>query len=139
MDDLDYLVSRVDPWISKYHRFGADVLTPIETLGVGVWMLQTEVNNGGFGQYYCNSGGDLALPTVHALRSIGATRAAGVLEAANAEFPDATPPSERSKRQEVLDQLAQRRGFKAHDSRFHDFCDDLLSLLATYLRRHQPG
>jgi hypothetical protein len=134
VNDFDYLVSRVDPWISKYHRFGADVLTPLETVGVGVWMLEAEVNNGGFGQYYCNAGGDLALTTVSALKSIGAARAAGVLEAANAEFPDASPPNERSKRQEMLD----RCGFKVHDRRFQDYRDDLLSLLANYLRQHQP-
>ena len=135
MDDFDYLITRVDPWLSKYHRFGADVLTPIETVGVGVGRLEAEVTNGGFGQYYCNSGGDLALTTVGALKSIGAARAARVLEAANAEFPDASPPNERSKRQEVLD----RCRFKAHDTRFHDYRDDLLSLLANYLRQHQPG
>jgi hypothetical protein len=117
-------------------RFGVEALSPIETVGVGIWTLEAEVNNGGFDRYYLNSAGDLALATVTALKSIGAARAARILEAANAAFPDSLPPGDRVKRQDALDEHVDRSHFEALDAEFYTYPDDLLSLLASYLRRH---
>lgn len=136
MNDCDYVIERTTPWVNKFTRFGVESLSPIEAVGVGIWTLEEEVNNGGFDQYYFNSAGDLALSTVTALKSIGAVRAARILEAANAAFPDASPPGDRFKRQDALDEHVDRSHFEPLDAEFYTYPDNLLSLLASYLRNH---
>ena len=49
---------------------------------IGTWELAAEVYNGGFTQYFHNSSGAHAKPMVEILRSIGADRAAAILESA---------------------------------------------------------
>lgn len=139
MNDCDYVIQQTTPWVDKFTRFGVEALSPIEAVGVGIWTLEAEVNNGGFDRYYFNSAGDLALSTVTALKSIGAARAARILEAANAAFPDALPPGDRVKRQDALDEYVDRSHFEPLDAEFYTYPDDLLSLLASYLRRHSAS
>jgi hypothetical protein len=136
MDDLDYVLDRIDPWISKFIDVGPAALSPIEVIGVGVWMLEAEVNNGGFDQYYFNSAGALATPTISALQTIGAKETASLLAAANAEFPDAQPPVDRAQRQKALDKVRESARFEALEREFYRDEEHLISLLATYLRRH---
>lgn len=136
MTDLDYVLGRIDPWIDKYISEGPLALTPLEAVGVGVWMLETEVNNGGFDQYYFNSAGDLAIQTVEALKAIGALNTAFLLAAANAEFPGAVPPVDRTERQEVLDQVRESARFAALEKEFYRDEERLLSRLANYLKSH---
>lgn len=136
MSDLDYVLGRIDPWIDKYISAGPFALTPIEAVGVGVWMLEAEVNNGGFDQYYFNSAGDLAIQTVEALKAIGALNTASLLAAANAEFPGAMPPVDRTERQEVLDQVRESAEFSALEEEFNRDEEKRLFRLANYLKLH---
>lgn len=48
-----------------------------------IWCLESEVNNGGFNQYYSNSSGQFSKLTPEALRLIGATKFANLIEKAN--------------------------------------------------------
>jgi hypothetical protein len=136
MDDLDYVLERIDPWITKYISFGPQALTPLEAVGVGVWMLDAEVNNGGFDQYYFNSAGDLAIQTVAALKSIGAVKTAVLLACANEEFPEATPPTDRAERQRVLDEIREVARFAALEREFYRDEENRISLLAGHLKLH---
>lgn len=134
MSDFDYVMSVLDPWIDKYIECGPAALSQIERVGVGIWMLEAEVNNGGFDQYYFNSAGDLAVPTVQALIEIGATNTASLLAAANSEFPDGLPPVDRNMRQRVLDQIRDRARFGALEQEFYRYSEDLIALPANFLR-----
>src|SRR5262245_21082353 len=78
MEDIDYVHHVIDPWLEKYRKQGADALTPLEALAVGVWLLEAEVNSGGFNHYYFYSRGALAEQTVEALDAIGASETAGI-------------------------------------------------------------
>ncbi|QYF95239.1 DMP19 family protein [Massilia sp. PAMC28688] len=135
MDDFEYVLTIIDPWINKYYEHGAAALLPDELVGVGVWLLEAEVNNGGFGQYYFNSAGELAIQTVPALRAIGAERTARLLEEANSEFPKAMPPVDRTMRQEKLDEISECTRFYVLEKEFYEAPEDLTALLAVYLRR----
>nr|WP_315494720.1 DMP19 family protein [uncultured Rhodoferax sp.] len=136
MNDLDYVLERIDPWIDKYIAAGPSALDALEAVGVGVWMLETEVNNGGFYQYYFNSAGNLALQTVETLKAIGASNTASLLSAANAEFPGALPPVDRTERQEALDQIREAARFASLEEEFYRDEERLLARLASYLRLH---
>lgn len=136
MDDLDYVLERIDPWITKYISSGPHALSLLEGVGVGVWMLDAEVNNGGFDQYYFNSAGDLAIQTVEALKTIGAVKTAVLLDCANSEFPEALPPTDRTERQRVLDEVREIARFAALEREFYRDEENRISLLASYLKLH---
>lgn len=51
-----------------------------------IWALETEVNNGGYSQFYFNSSGQYYLHLPEALRRVGATQFADLTERANKVF-----------------------------------------------------
>jgi hypothetical protein len=134
MNDVDYVLETVDPWLSKYIASGPEALSELEKVGVGVWLLDAEVNNGGFDQYYFNTRGVLALDTVKSLRSIGAQETASMLEAANAEFTKLPLPEDRGERNRLLDEVREKRGFRALDTEYYHERENRIGLLARYLR-----
>jgi len=136
MNDLDYVQSVIAPWIDKWIDQGENSLTSFETIGVGVWVLEVEVDNGGFHQYYSNSTGYFAGATVDALRAIGAGNTARLLAAANAEFPGAVPPTDRARRQDLLGKIDAAR-FTALEKEFYQRTENLCSLLALHLRANE--
>jgi hypothetical protein len=134
MNDLDYVLEVITPWIDRYIADGPDGLSERELVGVSVWMLDAEVNNGGFHQYYANSRGRLARQTVAALKLIGARETAAALEAANAEIPGFPLPEDRSVRFALLDQVAEKARFAALETEYYEEREDRIRLLAEYLR-----
>jgi len=137
MEDLDYVLQFIDPWLDKYIERGADALLPLEALGVGVWLLEAEVNNGGFDQYYFNSRGVLAEQTVEALDAIGAYETAAILSAANMDVGQLPLPEKREDRIAKLEELSMSSRFNALETEFCEEHEDRISLLAAYLRRAQ--
>ena len=63
---------------------------------------QSEVLNGGFGQYFSNSTGVLAPEAVHAFRVLGMPQTAAAVERAMSFFGDPYP-REREQREEALE------------------------------------
>ena len=57
-------------------------LNSAEQVLIGTWELVNEVYNGGFTQYFHNSSRDHAVPMITVFRSIGAHRAAEIMESA---------------------------------------------------------
>ncbi|KQW04488.1 MULTISPECIES: DUF4375 domain-containing protein [unclassified Rhizobacter] len=135
MEDLDYLLEVIKPWISKYLSHGAESLSQVEAVGVGVWLLDAEVNNGGFDQYYFNTRGVLALKTVQALRAIGAGEAASLLEAANKDVPILPLPDDREERIVKLEEIAESSRFASLETEYYSGREDRIALLAEYLRK----
>lgn len=59
-----------------------------------IWAVESEVNNGGFSQYFLNSSAESASFVVEALETIGAPRTADICKRAITEaFPAGLPPS----------------------------------------------
>ena len=85
---------------------GENSLTDTERRLLAAYWLEAEVNNGGFDQYFFNSAGNNAETALFGLKEIGATSAAALLEQAVAVFPGGKPPTDRFKRQEVMQQIA---------------------------------
>ncbi|SHN37355.1 protein of unknown function [Rhizobacter sp. OV335] len=135
MEDLDYVLEVIEPWISQYLTHGAESLSQLEAVGVGVWLLDAEVNNGGFDQYYFNTRGALALETVQALRSIGAGEAASLLEAANKDVPILPLPDDREERIVKLEEIAESSRFASLETEYYRGREDRIALLAEYLRK----
>ncbi len=117
---------------------GFDDLRPAERVVWCLDQLETEVNNGGFWQFFANSAGDHARESLEALRAIGAAHTAGLLERAIAVFPGGGPSPSRDLREHQVDALSGEHYalWETLDEAFYRHEDDLTSLLRAYLTRH---
>jgi uncharacterized protein DUF4375 len=111
---------------------------PTQQVFTAVWELESEVNNGGFHQYFFNSSGDSAQGVLQALHTIGARNAERIVRDAIKAFPGGPPPADWSARQarlEVDDEVAMAR-WEELDREFFQYPDDLTSLLYAFVRAH---
>lgn len=136
MNALDDILQTIDPWLDNYMAGGLAALSCAEAAAVGIWLLDVEVNNGGFHQYYFNTGGELATLTVRALQSSGATQTAALLDAANRNVPALPLPQGRDARATALDQVADPACFGALETEYYLEEEDRIGLLAAHLRRN---
>jgi hypothetical protein len=74
------------------------------------WGLDSDVNNGGFGQYFCNYTSDGAADAPSVLRRIGENKTARLLERACWLFPKGIAPRSNAERRRVLEQMPERYG-----------------------------
>jgi hypothetical protein len=84
-------------------REDVTALTPSARVMYFAQILDGEVFNGGFHQYFSNSSGKHAHSTLAALHDLGALRAAGLLQRAVDTFPNKRVPADRKERNDQLD------------------------------------
>ena len=95
--------------------------------------LESEINNGGFDQFFFNSAGDYTEETIQALFRIGASHTAEIVKKAASKFPAGMPPKHRNSRQELLEVVSpDSDAFEECDVEFLAYEDDLASLVAGY-------
>jgi hypothetical protein len=119
----------------KIHRTGFDSLSYPEKVLHHVYWLESEINNGGFEQYFSNSSGDYALDTPEALDEIGAHQTANLVRKAIDLFPGGAPSRDRQPRVEKLnsiDEITITR-FGEFDSEFFEYHDPLEELQVKYM------
>lgn len=99
-----------------------------------VWLLVGEVSNGGFDQYFFNSAGNGAKHTLAALKTIGDSKAAGILDRAMSVFPE-PPAADRDLRWQQLNALPRktRKKFGALDKQMWDCSTEVVEKLAAFL------
>jgi hypothetical protein len=134
--DIARLINEAD---AKRAAKGLSRLSPVERVLSLVSHAYFEVELGGLSTFYYNSAGRYAVESVAALRAIGATRFARVLERANRLFPGGAPPRGRVARYAALQRLsaeAQRRLERLEDEPFEQ---DHLDLLERYLQDAVPA
>ena len=137
-DHFDEVMEYVDKATDKYISRGSSVLDHNELVLLSVWLLEAEVNNGGFNQYYWNSAGELATETVKSLNEIGAIETASIVEAANSNFPNSFPPKDREERQNLLEELENSGSLKLDslDNEFYEYPCDLTELMYQYMLKN---
>jgi hypothetical protein len=131
------LFAEFDRACSAWNGTDFDVLDERDRVLIAIWGLEAEVNNGGFDQYYFNLAGDQAWFAPDALRRIGASQVAAIVNEANAQFGSDGPSRDRSARQDQLGRLTAARVdlFHSLDRRFYEYPDDIAALLAAFLER----
>lgn len=136
MDKNKWLIELSERGPFWKHEF--DELSPAEQVFCAIWDLESEVNNGGFQQYYSNSSGDTAFAVCESLDAIGAHKAAQIVGKAHRIFADATPPRDRDERESVLESLGPKRIARLDrlDEEFMSYPDDLTELLYDYVQRN---
>lgn len=95
--------------------------------------LESEVNNGGFDQFYFNSSGDEVKLTIDALNLIGAHHTADIVVNTLSKFPNSYVPVERDIRQKILENISPNSDiFEKDDANFLEYVDDLADLANRY-------
>lgn len=103
-----------------------------------IWALESEVNNGGFSQYFLNSSSETASFVVEALETIGAPKTASICQRAIiTAYPAGLPPAVESIRSvaadfpdEILEEL------ELINQEFFAYPHNLTDLLFAYVASH---
>ena len=103
-----------------------------------VWALESEVNNGGFSQYFSNSSAETAPFVAEALETIQATKAAEICRRAIATAFPAGLPSRPEDIQSAAEDFSAdiTEHLSTIDEEFFSYPDDLTRLLFIYVRNH---
>jgi hypothetical protein len=123
----------------KIERGGFESLTDPEKVFHLIFWLESEINNGGFEQYFFNSSGNHALDTPAALEEIGAHHTAELVRRAIKLFPGGTPPRDlyqRRKKLEAIDDTIIDK-FDKLDTEFYEYNDPLEELQVKYLVKNK--
>jgi hypothetical protein len=137
-DDLELVFAVTGRYLNVYLARGKSELSAEEAEVLGVWMLDAEVNNGGFDQYFWNTAGDLISEAIEGLENIGADDLASIAESALAELPDDYMAGSRERRRQQLDELQASPGSRlsGYDTTYYNSKDDPICLLAAYMREN---
>ncbi len=115
-----------------YQRKGAEGLSRPQLYYLTLSWLDGEVNNGGFGQYFFNSSGELACHAVAAAGAVGASRAAIIIQKAIALFGEDGPDPDRDRRMNQLSGV-DLEALDKLNTEYYRCPDDLRELLPRYV------
>ena len=104
-----------------------------------IWALESEVNNGGFSQYFQNGdGAETASFVVSALDAIGASHTSGICKRAlTCAFPAGLPANPDAISEAATDFTGETlAGLEALDAEFMSYPDNLTELLFAYVAKH---
>src|SRR5215510_2308377 len=104
-----------------------------------IWELESQVNNGGFYQYFWNSSARTVPGVWQALQAIGATSTAAIVNDAIAAVGRTLPWYNDEARREELTALpdAVKDELHIHTQAFFRYPNDLTTLLYRYLSKHR--
>jgi len=103
-----------------------------------IWAAESEINNGGFAQYFQNDSCESAPFVVDAFEAIGAPRTADICRRAIAvAFPDGLPSSPNAVSSAAADfSEGTREQLEALDTEFFQYPHNLTDLLFTFVLKH---
>lgn len=115
---------------------GIEKLNEHERVFYVTQILEMEVNNGGFSQFFCNSSGNFSNELVGSFTKIGAFKTAEICKKALAVF-NCNVPADRDERNELFDSLDCDDVFEECDDEFYEYEDNLTELNYTYIMEHR--
>ena len=136
VDDDNVIVMYFYGNIGLKCRYGENLpaLNSAERVFYVTQSLETEVNNGGFREFFNNPSGAMSGEIIHAFRAIGADHTARICKAALEAFGGDVPEDLHARRERLskLDETA----FDDCDDAFYCYEDDLTALNCAYIRRN---
>ena len=141
LEDPSDLIGELDVYIAIKCEYGEylSVLSPQEKVFYITQILEMEVNNGGFDQFFFNSSGDLANEVVRAFLEIGAVKTAEICKKAISIF-GAEVPTNRDERQDFLDEHEELEEILGEcDDAFFAYEEDLDALNYAYVINNKPS
>ncbi len=123
---------------SKYDK-DFESLNEIEKNVLYVEMLEKQVNNGGFDQYFFNSSGGYAHETLIALKEIKAPLTADILNRAIRVFPTLPVPKDTEQRREYLEDIPASISeiWEKLEDEFYEYPENLEGLVIEYAKANK--
>ncbi len=111
-------------------------LNSIEKNILYIEMLEGQVNNGGFDQYFFNSSGEYAHETLLALKEINAPQMADLLNRAISVFPKLPIPKDTEQRREYMEDIPESisETWDKLDDEFYKYPENLEGLVIEYIK-----
>ena len=136
MDRNRYLIDLSESKRTDFGRVDFAKQSEVQKVFSAVWEIESQVNNGGFDQYFRNSDCDIIGFAPAALNAIGATACAKIVESALRVMSPL--PATQEERCDALDSLSetQQEMLESADTEFFDYPDDLTTLLFAYVAKH---
>jgi len=126
---------------SEHTKFGKEdfsVQSHPQKVFSAIWAAESEINNGGFAQYFQNTSCETAPFVVEAFEAIGAPRTAAICRRALAvAFPDGLPSSPDAisvAAADFTDETTEQ--LEALDSEFFQYPHNLTDLLFSFVAQH---
>lgn len=142
LEDPVDLIGELSGYIAEKCRYGEalSVLSEPERIFYTTQILEMEVNNGGFGQFFFNSSGNLANEVVHAFTEIGAVKTADICRKAFSVYGEEVP-KDRDERQDILECLneEQEKILERCDDAFFDYEENLNELNYAFVMRNKDN
>jgi hypothetical protein len=140
-EDSNGSIIELDNYISDLCDYGECIekLNDHQKFFIYNQIVEREVNNGGFNQFYYNSSGDYANEVLESLKSIGDEKTVQIIQEANERFPDKNVPKDREERQEILEKIEDEVNgtWENLDQRFCEYEEDLNALNMAYIKKHK--
>lgn len=139
LEDKNNMVMALHDYLTKKSSYGKKIkkLSKEEAIFYLCQVLEVEINNGGFNQYFFNPSGNYSLETLQALKLINANKTSLIHEKAISIFPNSIVPKNRAVRQELLDEILEdekKNGIlNDADDDFYKYEDDLLELNYSFI------
>ena len=141
-DTNDFVIALMEHLETKT-QYGDDMsgLSKPERIIYITQTLEMEVNNGGFSQFFYNSGGGFSNELVEAFTAIGAVATAAICQKAIDAF-DCKIPVDRDEREEMLDELESDELdeiLEECDNAFYDYEDNLNELNYHFVMKNKAS
>jgi hypothetical protein len=138
MDKNGILIELSESNRAKFGKEDFETQSVPQKVFSAIWALESEVNNGGFSQYFLNSSSETAGFVAEALETIGAPRTAEICRRAiGAAFPEGLPsdPAAISLAASNFPDETEEK-LDALDREFYQYPHDLTGLLFAYVSKH---
>ncbi|HEX4756996.1 MAG TPA: DMP19 family protein [Terracidiphilus sp.] len=138
MDKNGILIALSESEKTKFGKEDFDNQSIPQKVFSSIWAVESEVNNGGFSQYFLNFSSETAGFVTEALETIGAPKTADICRRAIATaFPDGLPLNPETISSVASDfSVETERKLDALDREFYQYPHDLTKLLFSYVSKH---
>ncbi len=133
---IDYISSKFNEDYSNDYQIVTSLSPGLKAV-YSTWILEAEVNNGGFNQFYWNSSGQFAKEAEAGLSLIGASEHFELMKAANEIHEKEKEKMQKYKDQGTLNAFSEsykETKLNTIDDKFYDLREDLSELRIKYIR-----
>jgi PIN domain nuclease of toxin-antitoxin system len=138
MDKNKFLIDLSESARTDFGRVDFSQQSDEQQVFSAIWELESQVNNGGFEQYFSSESCETADFAPTALRRIGAHQCAEIVAKALRVVSHEPLPKDPATRSDLIASLgeSQREELESLDSEFFSYPDDLTGLLFEFVRAH---
>lgn len=138
MDKNNILIELSESQTTKVGKEGFAKQSGPQKVFTAIWEVESEVNNGGFAQYFSNESAESARFVAEAMETIGAPQTASICRRAILTgFPDGLPPTIEGIQSAAADFTGEiLEKLNSLDQEFFSYPHNLTNLLFAYVSAH---